>query len=152
MSVRAFAIVLNSVGGLVLIGGALISFLRDRRRTYNLFLVVGGVLPMVGGSMLGLFGNPDSFFLFELGGTVFLFAGFVLGMRYIVRKEAAKPVPAPLMVAPGSTYQCDHGCYPKPTPISLPSKTTPLLEFISGPLTPWSSAASGNRTRCHFDH
>jgi uncharacterized membrane protein len=95
MTVRVFAIVLNSVGGLVLIGGALLSFLRDRSRTYNLFLVVGGLLPMIGGSMLGLFGNPDSFFAFELGGTVFLFAGFVLSMRYIVRKDAAKAKPPP---------------------------------------------------------
>lgn len=53
MTVRIFAIVLNSVGGLVLIGGALYSFLRDRSRTYNIFLAVGGILPMAGGLSWG---------------------------------------------------------------------------------------------------
>jgi hypothetical protein len=87
MTVRMFAIVLNSVGGLVLIGGALYSFLRDVSRTYNVFLVIGGVLPMAGGSLLGLLNYPDVFFEFELGGTVFLFAGFLLSARYIMKRE-----------------------------------------------------------------
>ena len=91
MSVRAFAIALNSVGGVVLIGGALYSFARDRRRTYNIFLAIGGTLPMAGGSLLGFFGNPDVFFEFELGGTVFLFIGFLLSARYIAHREAMKP-------------------------------------------------------------
>jgi hypothetical protein len=99
MTVRVFAIVLNSVGGLVLIGGALYSYLRDRSRTYNILIAVGGILPMVGGSALGLFGYPDAFFLFELGGTVFLFLGFLLSARYIGRREAGRlattsPAPA----------------------------------------------------------
>lgn len=96
MTVRIFAIVLNSVGGLVLIVGALYSFVRDRSRTYNLFLAVGGILPSMGGSLLGL-GYPDVFFELELGGTVFLFVGFLLSAKYIGRHEAPKP--APLMPA-----------------------------------------------------
>jgi len=91
MTVRVFAIVLNSVGGLVLIGGALLSFIRDTSRTYNLFLVVGGILPMAGGSLLGLLSYPDLFFEFELGGTVFLFAGFLLSARYIAKRELTAP-------------------------------------------------------------
>lgn len=89
VNVRIFAILLNSVGGLVLIGGALYSFVRDRSRTYNLFLAVGGILPSMGGSLLGL-GYPDMFFELELGGTVFLFLGFVLSARYIARRDGAK--------------------------------------------------------------
>ena len=65
MTVRAFAIVLNIIGGLVLLGGALYSFVRDRSRTYNIFLGIGGLLPMLGGSMLGLLNNPDVFFEFD---------------------------------------------------------------------------------------
>ncbi len=90
MSVRVYAIVLNAVGGLALIGGALLSFMQDRSRTYNIFLAIGGVLPMLGGSMLGLLSYPDVFFEFELGGTVFLFLGFVLSARYIARRDGAK--------------------------------------------------------------
>lgn len=93
MTVRVWAIVLNSVGGLVLIGGALYSFVRDRSRTYNIFLAIGGILPAAGGSMLGLLSYPDAFFEFELGGTVFLFIGFLLSARYIARREGAKLTP-----------------------------------------------------------
>ena len=93
MTVRVFAIVLNSVGGVALIVGALYSFLRDMSRTYNLFIAVGGVLPMAGGALLGLFESSDLFFAFELGGTVFLFLGFLLSAGYITRREAAKAAP-----------------------------------------------------------
>ena len=88
MTVRIWAIALNSVGGLVLILGALYSFVRDRSRTYNIFLAIGGILPSVGGSALGLLSYPDVFFEFELGGTVFLFIGFLLSARYIGLREA----------------------------------------------------------------
>jgi hypothetical protein len=94
MTVRVFAIVLNSVGGLILIGGALYSYLRERSRTYNILIAIGGMLPMIGGSALGLFGYPDAFFVFELGGTVFLFLGFLFSARYIGRREATRPLAA----------------------------------------------------------
>ncbi len=87
MSVRIFSIILNSVGGTVLIGGALYSFLRDRTRTYNLLIFVGGLLPMIGGSLMGLLGDPNLFFEFELGGTIFLFLGFVFSDVYIRKRE-----------------------------------------------------------------
>jgi len=89
MMVRTFAIILNSVGGLVLILGALYSFIRDRTRTYNLLIFAGGLLPMVGGSLIGFFGNPNLFFEFELGGTIFLFLGFILSDRYIKKREVS---------------------------------------------------------------
>jgi hypothetical protein len=38
---------------------------------------------------------PDAFFVLELGGTVFLFLGFLFSARYIGRREAARPVTAP---------------------------------------------------------
>lgn len=60
MTVRRFAIIINKVGGLVLIGGAAIGF----------------------------FGDPNFFFEFELGGTVFLYLGFLYSDRYIKAREA----------------------------------------------------------------
>ena len=92
MSVRIFAIILNSVRGIVLIGEALFSFARDRSRTYNLLIVIGGILPMVGGTALGFFGDPNIFFEFELGGVIFLFLGFIFSSRYLSKIEAAPTV------------------------------------------------------------
>jgi hypothetical protein len=88
MSVRMYAIVINIVGGLVLIGGALYSFIRDRRRTYNLWIFLGGLAPMIGGSALAFFHMPDLFFVFECTGTALLYWGFILSDRFIKNREA----------------------------------------------------------------
>lgn len=88
MSVRRYAIVINIVGGLVLIGGALWSYLKDRRRTYNLWIFLGGLMPMIGGSALAFFHEPNLFFVFELAGTVLLYWGFILSDRFIKDREA----------------------------------------------------------------
>jgi hypothetical protein len=88
MTVRRWAIITNIIGGFALILGALWSFLKDRRRTYNLLIFLGGVMPMIGGSALAFFDEPSLFFLFELGGTVFLFLGFIYSDRFIKAREA----------------------------------------------------------------
>jgi len=88
MTVRRWAIITNIVAGLVLIFGALWSFLKDRRRTYNILIFIGGTLPMIGGSALAFFDEPSLFFLFELGGTVFLYLGFIYSDRFIKAREA----------------------------------------------------------------
>jgi len=88
MTVRRYAIITNIVAGLVLILGALYSFLKDRRRTYNLLIFVGGVMPMIGGSALAFFDEPSLFFIFELVGTVFLYLGFIYSDRFIKAREA----------------------------------------------------------------
>jgi hypothetical protein len=88
MTVRRWAIITNIIGGFALILGALWSFLKDRRRTYNLLIFLGGVMPMIGGSALAFFDVPSLFFLFELGGTVFLFLGFIYSDRFIKAREA----------------------------------------------------------------
>ncbi|MCW4050097.1 MAG: hypothetical protein NWE89_10225 [Candidatus Bathyarchaeota archaeon] len=88
MSVRRYAIAINIVGGLVLILGAAYSFLKDRRRTYNLLIILGGLLPGMGGTLMGLLGDPNLFFEFELLGTVFLYAGFIYSDRFIQVREA----------------------------------------------------------------
>jgi hypothetical protein len=83
---RLPSILLNATGGILLIGGALFSYVKDRSRTYNLPLLLGGLFPSTGGTLLGILNNPDVFFEFELAGTVFLFLGFVMSMRYIAKK------------------------------------------------------------------
>ena len=88
MTVRRWAIFTNIIGGFALILGALWSFLKDRRRTYNLLIFIGGVMPMIGGSALAFFDEPSLFFVFELGGTVFLFLGFIYSDRFIKAREA----------------------------------------------------------------
>jgi len=85
VTARLPSILLNSTGGILLIGGALFSFIVDMRRTYNIPLILGGLFPSLGGFLLGIMGNADVFFEFELAGTIFLFLGFVMSMRYIVR-------------------------------------------------------------------
>lgn len=87
MDVRRFAIAINIIGGMTLILGAVYSFIRDRRRTYNAFFVIGGMLPGLGGTLMGIFGDPNLFFEFELLGTIFLYAGFIYSYRFIKDRD-----------------------------------------------------------------
>ncbi len=83
MTARVPTMILNITGAVFLIGGSLFSYLRDRSRTYNILLFFGGILPSFGGASLGFFNNADIFFEFELAGTILLFLGFVLSIRYL---------------------------------------------------------------------
>jgi hypothetical protein len=84
---RIFSILLNVVGSILLIGGVLYSFARDRTRKYNLLIAAGAILPALGGVLLGIFGDPSIFFESGLAGIVLLFLGFVMSARYIAKKE-----------------------------------------------------------------
>jgi len=83
---RLPSILLNSTGGSLLIGGALFSFVKDRKRTYNIPLIIGGIFASLGGVLLGIIKSENVFFEFELAGVIFLFLGFILSMRYLGRK------------------------------------------------------------------
>ena len=83
MAARTPTIILNITGAIFLIGGSLFSYIKDRGRTYNIPLFLGGILPSLGGASLGFFNNADIFFEFELAGTILLFLGFILSMRYL---------------------------------------------------------------------
>ena len=85
MTARIPTMILNITGAVFLIGGSLFSYVRDRSRTYNIPLFFGGILPSLGGASLGFFNNADIFFEFELAGTILLFLGFVLSIRYLSR-------------------------------------------------------------------
>lgn len=92
MTARIPTMILNITGAILLVGGALFSYLRDRSRSYNLSIALGGILPAIGGASLGFFDNADIFFEFELAGTIFLFLGFVLSIRYLSRSDDRKSV------------------------------------------------------------
>ena len=85
LTARLPSILLNITGGILLIGGALLSFITDMRKTYNIPLMMGGLFPSLGGFLLGIMDNADIFFEFELAGTIFLFLGFIMSMRYLPR-------------------------------------------------------------------
>jgi hypothetical protein len=85
MTARIPTMILNITGAVFLIGGSLFSYIRDRSRTYNVPLSLGGILPSLGGASIGFFNNAGIFFEFELAGTVLLFLGFVLSVRYLGR-------------------------------------------------------------------
>jgi hypothetical protein len=59
--VRSLTVGLNIYGAITLMGGSLFSFIRDRGRTYALMFVAGGLLNVIGGTLLGIFGNPEIF-------------------------------------------------------------------------------------------
>jgi uncharacterized membrane protein len=81
-SIRLLTAALDIYGAAALIGGSLLSFALDRHRTYSLLIVAGGLSNAVGGTLLGIFGNPDVFLEFELLGAIALFAGFLMSYRF----------------------------------------------------------------------
>jgi len=89
-SVRCLTVGLNIYGALTLIGGSLYSFIRDRRRTFALMIAAGGLLNAIGGTLLGIFGNPDIFLEFELFGAIALFAGFIMSYRFVGVRQVQK--------------------------------------------------------------
>ncbi|MCS6963250.1 hypothetical protein [Thermoflexus sp.] len=83
----ALAILLNTAGTVMLVGGALYSvFLLQRRqapahRIVGVALIaVGGLLPALGGTLI-LLGNPDLKYWGQLLGGLLLFAGFLVSTR-----------------------------------------------------------------------
>lgn len=79
-SVRIYAIILASVGGMVLLLGAIYSFLRDRSRYYALFFVIGALMPVLRNRPFGYLGN-------ELAGVISLFIGYILSILYIKKQK-----------------------------------------------------------------
>lgn len=76
MSVRIFAIILASVGGVALLLGSLYSFIRDRTRYYALFFTIGAIFPMLRSIPFGYLGN-------ELASVISLFIGFIISLLHI---------------------------------------------------------------------
>jgi hypothetical protein len=80
MSVRIYAIILASVGGVILLVGSLYSFIRDRGRYYVLFFTLGAIFPLLRNVPFGYLGN-------ELAGVISLLIGYLLSIFYIKRQN-----------------------------------------------------------------
>ncbi|MFX0040382.1 MAG: hypothetical protein ACFFCY_13935 [Promethearchaeota archaeon] len=76
ITVRIYAIILASVGGIVLLIGSLYSFIRDRTRYYTLFFALGAVFPMLRNVPFGYLGN-------ELACVISLFVGFIISLIHL---------------------------------------------------------------------
>jgi hypothetical protein len=82
---RDITMVLNIAGAILVVGGGILSFVLDRRRTYALVIALGALMNAIGGILLGILGDPEVFFYFEFLGIVFLFLGFLMSSRYVSR-------------------------------------------------------------------
>ncbi len=80
LSVRIYAIVLASVGGIVLLFGSLYSFIRDRSRYYALFFTIGVIFPLLRSRPFGFLGN-------ELVAVILFFIGYILSILYINKQN-----------------------------------------------------------------
>ena len=78
---RGITMVLSVAGAILVVGGGILSFVLDRRRTYALVIALGALMDAVGGILLGIFGDPEVFFSFEFLGILFLFLGFLMSSR-----------------------------------------------------------------------
>jgi hypothetical protein len=83
ISVRIYAIVLASVGGIVLLFGSLYSFIRDRSRYFALFFTIGAIFPMLRYIPFGYLGN-------ELAGVISLLIGYLWSILYIKKQNNEK--------------------------------------------------------------
>lgn len=81
MTVRIYAIILASVGGMVFLLGSLYSFVKDRARYYTLFFTLGAVFPLFRNIPFGYLGN-------ELASVISLFIGFILSLVYLKKAQA----------------------------------------------------------------
>jgi len=88
-NVRIFSPLFTIPGSIFLIGGALYSFWLDRTRNYNLLIAIGGVFPLLGGT-IQRFGDPTFLSIFHTIGTLLLFIGFVLSREYVRTRVESK--------------------------------------------------------------
>jgi hypothetical protein len=82
LSVRIYAILLTSIGGVTLITGSIMSLIQDRRRYYNILFILGALMLMFRNVPFGYLGN-------ELAGIIFFFSGFLLSV-YFMKKRLVK--------------------------------------------------------------
>jgi hypothetical protein len=91
--VRIFSPLMNIWGTVLLVGGAIYSSRLFQRKQIlrnrvigNWFIMIGGMLPALGGVLLRL-GDPSFKYLGELGGAVLLFIGFILATKVVDVKK-----------------------------------------------------------------
>ncbi|MGZ8740701.1 MAG: hypothetical protein ACXWZ8_08925, partial [Gaiellaceae bacterium] len=93
-----WAVVLNSVGTLLLVGGSLLSIARRQRVRANVWIATGA-LTVAAATGLSRTGDTSLVYLGELVGIALMFCGFTLAAPAPKRMRAADPAPRPAVVA-----------------------------------------------------
>jgi hypothetical protein len=93
-----WAVVLNSVGTLLLVGGSLLSIVRRQRVRANVW-IASGALTVAAATGLSRAGDTSLVYLGELVGIALMFCGFTLTTPPPKRVRASEPAPRPAVVA-----------------------------------------------------
>ena len=93
-----WAVVLNSVGTLLLVGGSLLSIARRQRVRANLW-IASGALTVAAATGLSRTGDVSLVYLGELVGIALMFCGFTLPASAPKRVREAEPAQTPVAVA-----------------------------------------------------
>ena len=93
-----WAIVLNSLGTLFLVGGSLLSIARRQRVRANVWIGLGAVV-VAASTGLSRAGDTSLVYVGELIGIALMFCGFTLTTPARKPARASEPVPRPAVVA-----------------------------------------------------
>ncbi|MGZ4314588.1 MAG: hypothetical protein ACXVRS_02020 [Gaiellaceae bacterium] len=93
-----WAVVMNSVGTLFLVGGSLLSIARRQRVRANVW-IASGALTVAAATGLSRTGDTSLVYLGELIGIALMFCGFTLPAPAPRRVRESEPVPRPAVVA-----------------------------------------------------
>jgi hypothetical protein len=93
-----WAVVMNSVGTLFLVGGSLVSIARRQRVRANVWIAVGA-LTVAAATGLSRTGDTSLVYLGELVGIALMFCGFTLPAPALRRVRESEPAPRPAVVA-----------------------------------------------------
>jgi hypothetical protein len=96
-----WAVALNSLGTLALVGGSVLSIVRRQRIRANLW-IAGGALVVAAATGLSRAGDYSFVYLGELVGIALMFAGFTVVGRRRERGPARERVPEPRPVVPAA--------------------------------------------------
>jgi len=93
-----WAVVMNSVGTLFLVGGSLLSIARRQRVRANVWIATGA-LTVAAATGLSRTGDTSLVYLGELIGIALMFCGFTLPAPVPGRAREPEPAPRPAVVA-----------------------------------------------------
>jgi hypothetical protein len=94
-----WAIALNSIGTLFLVGGSLLSIARHQRVRANVWIASGAIV-VAAATGLSRAGDTSLVYLGELIGIALMFCGFTLTSPAPKRARGAEPAPRPAVAAP----------------------------------------------------
>jgi hypothetical protein len=93
-----WAVVMNSVGTLLLVGGSMLSIARRQRVRANVW-IAAGALTVAAATGLSRTGDTSLVYLGELVGIALMFCGFTLPAPAPKRVRESEPAPRPAVAA-----------------------------------------------------